>query len=111
MTSEQEEVADASDIRPYTSDVHHVHCFALRQMVDAWYNEGWWVGQVSSVLLGFKYKVYFWPTKEELEFDHCHLRPHQEWIDGNLVLSFLYIYHLSGFAYLLSMGTYSSIWS
>lgn len=89
LTEQLKEVADASDIRPYPPDVKHVHPFTLREMVDAWYNEGWWVGQVSRVLVGFKYKVYFWTTKEELEFEHCHLRPHQAWIDGKWVLASL----------------------
>ncbi|XP_029128267.1 uncharacterized protein LOC109803302 isoform X2 [Cajanus cajan] len=92
LTEQLKEEADVSDIRPYPPDVKHVHHFVLREMVDAWYNEGWWVGQVSSVLLGFKYKVYFWPTKEEMEFEHCHLRPHQEWSDGKWVLASLSIY-------------------
>lgn len=85
LTEQLKEEADASDIRPYPPDINHPHCFALHERVDAWYNDGWWVGQVSSVLRGFKYRVYFWLTKEELEFEHCHLRPHQEWIDGRWV--------------------------
>ncbi|XP_027339231.1 DUF724 domain-containing protein 6 [Abrus precatorius] len=88
LTEQLKEEADASNIRPYPPDVNHVHRFALHQWVDAWYHEGWWVGQVSSVL-GFKYMIYFWPTKERLEFEHCHLRPHQEWIDGRWVLDSL----------------------
>ncbi|KHN12842.1 hypothetical protein glysoja_029376 [Glycine soja] len=39
-TEQLKEVADASDIRPYPPDVKRVNCFALREMVDAWYNEG-----------------------------------------------------------------------
>ena len=85
LTEQLKEEADASDIRPFPPDIEHCHRFALREWVDAWYNDGWWEGQVSSVLSGFKYRVYFWPTKEELEFKHCHLRPHQEWIDGRWV--------------------------
>ncbi|KAL5140854.1 hypothetical protein HKD37_09G024303 [Glycine soja] len=75
-TEQLKEVADASDIGPYPPDVKRVNCFALREMV-------------SSVLPGFKYKVYFWHTKEEQELDHCHLRPHQEWIFGKWVLASL----------------------
>lgn len=85
LTEQLKEEADASDIRPYPPDINHLHPFALRERVDAWYNDGWWVGQVSSVLCGFKYRVYFWHTKEELEFEHCQLRLHQEWIDGRWV--------------------------
>ncbi|KAK7246237.1 hypothetical protein RIF29_41098 [Crotalaria pallida] len=89
LNEQLKEEADASDIRPYPPDINHPHHFALREKVDAWYNEGWWVGQVSSILRGFKYRVYFWHTKDELEFEHCHLRPHQEWIDGRWVLASL----------------------
>lgn len=39
-TEQLKEVADASDIRPYPPDVKRVNCFALREMVDAWYNAG-----------------------------------------------------------------------
>ncbi|XP_061352757.1 protein AGENET DOMAIN (AGD)-CONTAINING P1 [Gastrolobium bilobum] len=87
LTEQLKEAADASDIRPYPPDINHRHHFTPREWVDAWYNDGWWVGQVSTVLRGFKYRVYFSTTKEELEFDHCHLRPHQEWIDGRWVLA------------------------
>ncbi|CAJ1963118.1 unnamed protein product [Sphenostylis stenocarpa] len=89
LTEQLKEVANATDIRPYPPDFKHVHHFALREMVDAWYNDGWWVGQVSSILLSSKYKVYFWSTKEELEFEHCNLRPHQEWINGKWVIASL----------------------
>ncbi|KAJ1414329.1 Agenet-like domain [Sesbania bispinosa] len=85
LTEQLKEEADASDIRPYPPDISQDYRFALHEWVDAWYNDGWWVGQVSSVLRNFKYMVYFWPTKEELEFEHYNLRPHQEWIDGRWV--------------------------
>ncbi|KAE9599208.1 putative Agenet-like domain-containing protein [Lupinus albus] len=89
LTEQLKEEANASDIRPHPPEINHCHHFALHERIDAWYNEGWWVGQVSSILRGFKYRVYFWHTKEELEFEHCHLRPHQEWIDGRWVISSL----------------------
>ncbi|KAJ1420831.1 Agenet-like domain [Sesbania bispinosa] len=85
LTEQLKEEADASDIRPYPPDISQDYRFALHEWVDAWYNDGWWVGQISSVLRNFKYMVYFWPTKEELEFEHYNLRPHQEWIDGRWV--------------------------
>ncbi|KAL1359009.1 hypothetical protein AAHE18_04G074900 [Arachis hypogaea] len=84
LTEQLREEADASDIRPVPPDIQHRHRYVLREWVDAWYNDGWWKGQVCGFAC-FRYSVYFWPTKEQLEFEHCHLRPHQEWIDGRWV--------------------------
>ncbi|PON93132.1 Agenet domain containing protein [Trema orientale] len=76
------EEADALNIRPCPPEIQHVYPYALHENVDAWYNDGWWVGRISKVLVNTKYMVYFWTTNEELEFEHCNLRPHQEWADG-----------------------------
>ena len=76
------EEADALNIRPCPPEIQHVYPYALCERVDAWYNEGWWVGRISKVLVGSKYMVYFSTTNEELEFEHCDLRPHMEWADG-----------------------------
>ncbi|MED6209274.1 hypothetical protein PIB30_053131 [Stylosanthes scabra] len=84
LTEQLKEEADASNIRPVPPDIQRRRRYALRERVDAWYNDGWWEGQVCG-FSGYKYRVYFWPTKEELEFEQCHLRPHQEWIDGRWV--------------------------
>ncbi|XAR49715.1 hypothetical protein NMG60_11032993 [Bertholletia excelsa] len=62
--------------------------FKLFEKVDAWYNDGWWVGLISRVLDGLSYAVYFWTTNEELEFGHFNLRPHQEWIGGKWIADF-----------------------
>ncbi|MED6197654.1 hypothetical protein PIB30_058655 [Stylosanthes scabra] len=84
LTEQLKEEADASNIRPVPPDIQHRHRYALRERVDAWFNDGWWEGQVCG-FSGFNYRIYFWPTKEELEFEHCHLRPHKKWIDGRWV--------------------------
>ncbi|GAV71673.1 LOW QUALITY PROTEIN: Agenet domain-containing protein, partial [Cephalotus follicularis] len=81
------EEANASDIRPSPPCIQRVYSYDLLENVDAWYNDGWWVGQISKVFNGLKYRVYFRPTQEELEFDHCDLRPHQEWIEGKWLAS------------------------
>ena|ERR1044072_7877798 len=85
LTEHLKEVVEASDIRPCPPDTNRVDPFLLHEWVNAWYNEGWWVGQVSRALGDFKYMVYFWNTKEELEFKHCHLRHHHEWVNGKWV--------------------------
>ncbi|XP_030539829.2 protein AGENET DOMAIN (AGD)-CONTAINING P1 isoform X2 [Rhodamnia argentea] len=81
------EVAESSHIRPFPPDIERVHTFAQHEMVDAWYNDGWWVGHISRILGGLKYKVYFITSSEELEFEHLDLRPHQEWIGGRWVIT------------------------
>ncbi|KAM7260338.1 hypothetical protein ACFE04_016079 [Oxalis oulophora] len=76
------EEAKASDIRPYPPNIRRPYSYTLLEMVDVWYNDGWWVGQIGRVLSRQRYSVYFKKTCEELEFDHSHLRPHIEWFDG-----------------------------
>ncbi|KAF8017743.1 hypothetical protein BT93_H2825 [Corymbia citriodora subsp. variegata] len=80
------ELAESSCIRPFPPDIECVHTFVQHEMVDAWYNDGWWVGHISQILGGLKYKVYFLTSSEELEFEHHNLRPHQEWIGGRWVI-------------------------
>lgn len=82
------EKTEASHLRPCPPDIQRVDRFKLFEKVDAWYNDGWWVGLVSRVLDGLKYAVYFWTTNEELEFGHFSLRPYQEWIHGKWVAEF-----------------------
>ncbi|PHU30068.1 hypothetical protein BC332_02161, partial [Capsicum chinense] len=83
------EKADASDIRPCPPVIQRVDRFKMLEEVDAWYNDGWWVGLICKILDGLKYMVYFWTTNEELVFDHFTLRPHQEWINGKWVIAFM----------------------
>ncbi|KAL5541476.1 hypothetical protein UlMin_009186, partial [Ulmus minor] len=76
------EVADEKNIRPYPPELQHDRPYSLGELVDAWHNEGWWVGEISRYSDGSKYVVYFWTSDEELVFEHRCLRPHLEWIDG-----------------------------
>ena len=76
------EEVDIMHIRPCPPEATVMDSFNLLEEVDALYNDGWWVGVISKVLGKSKYIVYFRSTKEEMEFQHSHLRPHQEWIGG-----------------------------
>ncbi|KAH6757947.1 hypothetical protein C2S52_023185 [Perilla frutescens var. hirtella] len=76
------EKAITSYIRPCPTEIVRIDCYKALEEVDAWYNEGWWVGVISRVLDDRKYGVYFWTTNEEIIFDHTGLRTHQDWIGG-----------------------------
>lgn len=78
------EEARIQDIRPSPPQLQRAYPFAISEIVDAWYNDGWWVGRIIKVQDDFKYTVHF-KTTEKLEFEHCQLRPHQEWINGNWI--------------------------
>ncbi|KAK1384927.1 protein AGENET DOMAIN (AGD)-CONTAINING P1-like [Heracleum sosnowskyi] len=76
------EMVDGCDVRLVPPKIERVDRFKMLEEVDAWYNDGRWMGHVSKVLDGFRYLVYFWTTNEEIEFHHFKLRPRQEWIFG-----------------------------
>ncbi|XP_012842585.1 PREDICTED: uncharacterized protein LOC105962803 [Erythranthe guttata] len=82
------EKAFASYIRPCPPEITRVDRYKMLEKVDAWYNEGWWVGLISKVLDDLKYSVYFWTTNEEIILEHRSLRPHQEWVNGKWIVSF-----------------------
>ncbi|XP_024025567.1 DUF724 domain-containing protein 3 [Morus notabilis] len=84
-TKPLKEVVDATNIRPCPPEIQRLYPFAVSENIDAWYNDGWWVGRISNILAGSKYVVYFWTINEAFEFDHCNLRPHKEWVDGKWV--------------------------
>ncbi|KAL8484732.1 hypothetical protein ACS0TY_027145 [Phlomoides rotata] len=81
------EEALASYIRPCPRIIERLDHYKMLEEVDAWYNEGWWVGVICRVLDDRKYAVYFWTTNEELLFEHFSLRPHQEWVGGKWIVS------------------------
>lgn len=103
------EEIDTLHIRPYPPETLVVDRFNLYEEVDACYNDGWWVGVISKVLVGTKYRVFFRDTNEEMEFQHSNLRPHQEWIDGKWVMASLVclLYTLNNFC--LSAFFYSGV--
>ncbi|KAL6964598.1 hypothetical protein U1Q18_035648 [Sarracenia purpurea var. burkii] len=81
------EETDILHMRPYPPDIPVVDSFNLHEEVDALYNDGWWVGVISKVLNGRRYKVYFRGTNEEMEYKHSDLRLHQDCIDGKWVMA------------------------
>lgn len=81
------EEIDILHIRPSPPEVTVIGRFRMLDEVDAFYNDGWWLGMISKVLRGLKYEVYFRATEEAMEFQQSELRLHQDWIGGKWVMA------------------------
>ncbi|KAL3382092.1 hypothetical protein AABB24_001922 [Solanum stoloniferum] len=80
-----QEETDRLHIQPRPPDIGSFESFKVLEEVDALHNDGWWVGVISKVLKGQRYKVYFKASNEELEFKHADIRLHLDWINGKWV--------------------------
>ncbi|MCD7448608.1 hypothetical protein HAX54_044862 [Datura stramonium] len=80
-----QEEADRLHVRPRPPDIGPFKSFKVLEEVDARHNDGWWVGVISKVLKGQRYKVYFKANNEELEFKHADIRLHLDWINGKWI--------------------------
>lgn len=79
--------AFAPCIRPSPPLVQRKEPFKPFEQVDAWYNNGWWAGQIHKAFPSRDYSVHFQTTDEILAFQHFELRPHHDLIDGLWVLA------------------------
>ena len=97
-TKPLKEAVEARHIRPSPPCIPVVDGFKLLDEVDAYCNDGWWVGVVSKVISNQKYMVYFRPWKEEREFEHGQLRFHCDWMGGRWMraspVRFAYLFSL-----------------
>lgn len=76
------EEARGSDIRPPPPLLIQKR-YGLYEYVDAWFNDGWWSGQVFEIDSNYtQYGVYFRTTHERLKFACNDLRPCQVWMQG-----------------------------
>lgn len=80
-----QEETDCLHMRPPPPNIGPFESFKVLEEVDALHNDGWWVGMISKVLKGKKYKVYFKANNEELELKHADIRLHLDWINGKWV--------------------------
>jgi hypothetical protein len=84
-----EETAAAGDVRPRPPREGRRE-FAVHEAVEAFHNEGWWVGVVSAVpppVAGAPsvYQVAFPTSRETMEFEVAALRPHRVFQAGRWV--------------------------
>ncbi|XP_028790465.1 DUF724 domain-containing protein 3-like [Neltuma alba] len=63
-----------------------VRRFSVKQKVDVFDKDGWWVGVITRKDGPDGYFVYFWTTDEEIAYPSSLLRVHQDWINGKWVL-------------------------
>ncbi|CAI9118918.1 OLC1v1020545C1 [Oldenlandia corymbosa var. corymbosa] len=76
------EEVDVLYIRPCPPVIERVECFECSAQVDAWYNDGWYVGHISEVIGDDKYIFCFKNTSEGMMFERSNLRLHQDWAMG-----------------------------
>ncbi|XP_076949174.1 protein AGENET DOMAIN (AGD)-CONTAINING P1-like [Bidens hawaiensis] len=71
------EIVSVDKIRPKPREIVASE-FSLSEAVDAYTNDGWWVGKVIKVL-GSEYLVHFETSGEKIAYPVSMLRVHQEW--------------------------------
>ncbi|PKU72383.1 DUF724 domain-containing protein 3 isoform X2 [Dendrobium catenatum] len=81
-TEPLKETVDSLHIRPTPPAILPPAKFKYLEEVDAYYNDGWWVGVISKVIDDSNYIVYFRTWGQEIEFRYEDLRPHHDWISG-----------------------------
>lgn len=80
------EVVNVADVRPCPPTIQ-VSGFDVLDKVDAFDNDGWWVGRVTGMSgCNNQYYVYFDSSGDEISYPAHKLRVHQEWEDGHWVL-------------------------
>ncbi|KAI4365266.1 hypothetical protein MLD38_021265 [Melastoma candidum] len=80
------EEVEADHLRPFPPEAFSIDRYDKHTKVDAYFNDGWWEGEVKRVLDEMKYEVYFEGTDDDLVVHHADLRPHQEWLEGEWVM-------------------------
>ncbi|KAI9086733.1 hypothetical protein K1719_031327 [Acacia pycnantha] len=75
---------EAKELRPLPP-VISVRRFSVNQKVDAFDNDGWWLGVITGKDGPDRYFVYFASTDQEIAYPVSQIRVHQDWINGNSV--------------------------
>ncbi|KAK2974263.1 hypothetical protein RJ640_016749 [Escallonia rubra] len=78
---ETETTVESHHIRPCPPRLEDKE-FVLLEKVDAFYDFGWWSGNIAKILEDRRYVVLIKHTKLEKELSHAEIRPRMDWIDG-----------------------------
>ncbi|XP_060188172.1 protein AGENET DOMAIN (AGD)-CONTAINING P1-like [Lycium barbarum] len=79
------EFVTLNELRPVPPEIP-VSEFNLHDQVDAFDNDGWWVGKITGKI-GATWFVYFETSEVECGYYIRDLRIHQDWIDGKWICS------------------------
>ncbi|KAM7274549.1 hypothetical protein ACFE04_016415 [Oxalis oulophora] len=80
------EFVQVNEIRPSPPHSQFAADFGVHTIVDAFDNDGWWVGYISRIEDNSKYHVYYELYDDEIGYPLELLRPHQEWVNGGWVI-------------------------
>ncbi|XP_059663245.1 protein AGENET DOMAIN (AGD)-CONTAINING P1-like [Cornus florida] len=83
MSGPLREIVTAGEVRPRPPQIPATS-FGLYDNVDAFDNDGWWVGKITGKV-GLEYLVYFETTGDQIAYPMSRLRVHQEWLNGKWV--------------------------
>ncbi|CAH2038490.1 unnamed protein product [Thlaspi arvense] len=76
------EETDFLHIRPPPPPSDEELDFAVGDKVDAFYNDGWWVGDVIESTQDGRIGIFFRQSREKMRFGRLGLRLHKDWING-----------------------------
>lgn len=77
------ETVRCNEVRPVPPQIESTG-FRYLDQVDAFDNDGWWVGKISG-RKGSDYFVYFETTGDEIAYPLSRLRSHLDWVKGKWV--------------------------
>ncbi|KAG2305478.1 hypothetical protein Bca4012_061766 [Brassica carinata] len=75
------EEADFLHVRPPPPSDEDID-FAVGDKIDAFYNDGWWVGDVIESMKDGSVGIFFRQTNEKMRFGRQGLRLHKDWVNG-----------------------------
>lgn len=78
------ETVRAGEVRPVPPQILASE-FGLRDVVDAFDNDGWWVGTISGKNGSDDYFVFFETTGDEIAYPVSRLRVHLDWVKAKWV--------------------------
>ncbi|KAK6919717.1 Agenet-like domain [Dillenia turbinata] len=73
------EIVSACEVRPNPPEIE-VKGYSILEKVDAYDNDGWWLGQITGKTES-GYYVYFNTTGDEILYPFSRLRLHQDWFN------------------------------
>ncbi|RAL45028.1 unnamed protein product [Cuscuta campestris] len=71
------EAVSAAEIRPHPPEIKAAE-FDMEEAVDAFDNDGWWLGRISGKI-GNRYYVYFDSSADEILYPRHKIRVHLDW--------------------------------